>query len=249
MRSAKTLLVLVILISALPMFGAIYIKFDGVDGESKAAGHEKWIELGSLQFEGNSCAIRRLTFSTSEMPEQLRQACQSQTRFRSVMVDVDGQRHMLEDAKLAECPTARGSQFVLRLDFASCATHPPTRSIEIGALKTSSSAVAQRPNATLVGLTPASLEMTIRKATLTGNTATVTISRTYVPSLGKAIMEATAQGTKIGTIVINSAGQQWSFSKVMFSSASFPQGQDALFTFQFESMVGSAPAFQALGGN
>ena len=33
---------------AATMFAPAYIKFDGIDGESKAAGHEKWIELQSF---------------------------------------------------------------------------------------------------------------------------------------------------------------------------------------------------------
>ena len=41
---------------AATMFPAAYIKFDGIDGESKAKGHEKWIELQS--FNG-SIALRR----------------------------------------------------------------------------------------------------------------------------------------------------------------------------------------------
>jgi len=257
MRFPKTLLALVLIISAVPMFGAAYIKFDGVDGESKAAGHDKWIELTSTQFEGGSCTIpprgtthRGLTFATTELPQSLVQACQSQTRFRSVMLDVDGQRHVLADAKLAECPTAalgKNARVVLRLDFASCTTHPPARTAEVGAAK---AGTTQRGNATLIGLGTLPLDMTIRRATLSGNTATIAlVSNTYPPALGKAITEATAYGTKLGTLVIKSGGQQWSFSKVMFSSSMFAPGQDAVFSFQFESMAGSAPAFQALGGN
>ena len=38
-----------------------------------------------------------------------------------------------------------------------------------------------------------------------------------------------------------------SFTKVMFTSSSYAPGQDMLFTFQFDTMNGSAAAFQALG--
>jgi len=43
---------------AATMFAPAYIKFDGVDGESKAKGHEKWIELQSFNAVEAQAAVR-----------------------------------------------------------------------------------------------------------------------------------------------------------------------------------------------
>jgi type VI secretion system secreted protein Hcp len=43
---------------AATMFAPVYIKFDGVDGESKAKGHEKWIELQSFSAAEARAAVR-----------------------------------------------------------------------------------------------------------------------------------------------------------------------------------------------
>lgn len=48
--------------------------------------------------------------------------------------------------------------------------------------------------------------------------------------------------------VAPTAGQKWSFTNILITSYAHSQTQDTLFTFQFDAMNGSAPAFQALGG-
>lgn len=45
---------------AATMFAPAYIKFDGVDGESKAKGHEKWIELQSFSAAEAQAAAREV---------------------------------------------------------------------------------------------------------------------------------------------------------------------------------------------
>ncbi|HUG09384.1 MAG TPA: type VI secretion system tube protein Hcp [Opitutaceae bacterium] len=43
---------------AATLFAPAYIKFDGVDGESSAKGHEKWIELQSFSTADAQAAVR-----------------------------------------------------------------------------------------------------------------------------------------------------------------------------------------------
>ena len=252
MRFFKGLLAVALLISALPMFGAWYMKFDGVDGESRATDHKNWIELSSVQFEGGTCAFAgqtvriRIATTNNAVPPPLQEACRSQKTYATVVVEGDGQRHVLQNVKLGGCSTPQS----LQLEYASCQTHPAQK-VEIGALKAGGSeSAARRSPTTLEGLTRQPLELVIRRATISGNIATIAlVGGKYSPALGQAIMEATAKGKNIDPLVIKAAGQQWTFSKVLFSSASFPPGQDALFTFQFQAMNGSLPAFEALGGN
>lgn len=230
MRSLKTLTLTLFLVGALPLFGASYIKFDGVDGESTAAGHEKWIELTSLQnADGTPVAGMlsqgRVRLSTSSGVTQLGPLCQSRRPLGNVLVDVDGMRHVLRNARFVECPTLRGGVATAVLEFG-----PPATGI------------------TISGLARTPLALDIRRASITGNVATVALKGgTVSEALGKAIMEATAKGTVFPMLVIESAGQQWSFTKAMFTTANYSPTQDTMFTLQFESMTGSAAAFQALG--
>jgi len=238
MRSLKTVTLILFLAGTLPMFGASYIKFDGVDGESTAAGHEKWIEILSMQnADGTPVAGMlsqgRVRLSTSSGVTQLGPLCQSRRPLGNVLVDLDGVRHVLRNARFVECPTLRGGVATSVLEFGTPAT---------AALST------QRGNASISGLARTPLSMDIRRASITGNVATVALKGgTVSETLGKAIMEATAKGTVFPMLVIESAGQQWSFTKAMFTSANYSPTQDTMFTLQFESMTGSAAAFQALG--
>ena len=244
MRSLRTLPLTLFLILALPTFGAAFIKFDGVDGEVMAAGHEKWIELTSLQNEDGTPVTAmldqgRVRISSSSLVTQLDRLCQSRASLGNVLVDIDGTRHILRNARFTECPKTRGAVRTAVLEFGT-----PTASLKRGA----SASTAQRGNATLSRLGRTPFDMDIRRATLNGNVATIALKAgTVSESLAKAITEATAKGTVYPVIGIESAGQQWSFTKVMFTSASYSQTQDMLFSFQFETMNGSAAAFQALG--
>lgn len=235
MRSLKILTLTLLLAGALPLFGASYIRFDGVDGESTAAGHEKWIEILSFQnADGTPVAGTlsqgRVRLSTSAGVTQLGPLCQSRRPLGNVLVDVDGVRHVLRNARFVECPTLRGGVATSVLEFG-------TPSIS-----------AQRGNASISGLAHTPLSMDIRRASITGKVATVALKGgTVSETLGKAIMEATAKGTIFPMLVIESAGQQWSFTKAMFTSANYSATQDTMFTLQFETMTGSAAAFQALG--
>jgi hypothetical protein len=107
---------------------------------------------------------------------------------------------------------------------------------------------ATRGNATISGLSRTPLAMDIRRASLNGKVATIALKAgTVSETLGAALMQASAKGTVIPVVTIESAGQQWAFTKVLITSVAYSQSQDTIFTFQFETMNGSAAAFQALG--
>jgi hypothetical protein len=255
MRPLKTLTLTLLLMSALPMFGAAYIKFDGVDGESKAAGHEKWIELNSLQNDdgtpvAGTLSQGRVRLTTSfGILVKLDHLCQSKRPLGEVLIDVDGKRHTLRNARFAECPTRRGDLATAVLEVSTVSTDAWPQKVEIGALKAGvQSTAAVQGNATITRLGRTPLSMNIRRATLDGKVATIYLKAgTVSDALGKAVFEATAKGTYFPVIGIESAGQQWSFTKVLFTNVSLQPAQDATVSFQFETMNGSAAAFQALG--
>ena len=48
---AKIVIVLgILLLGGMPLFGAIYMKIEGIQGESTSPGHEKWIDVMSYSF-------------------------------------------------------------------------------------------------------------------------------------------------------------------------------------------------------
>jgi len=269
MRSLKTLTLTLFLIGALPTFGAAYIKFDGVDGEVTAADHKHWINLVSVQTVGgrprnSKLEMGRVLITSYSFPSQIDALCKSGRPLGNVLLDVDGKRHVLRNARFAECPIVRGGIATAVLEFgggvfvaAGDVNGDGGEDILIGGITTyghvkqefgGTSSSIQRGNATIAGLGRTPLAMDIRRASLSGNVATIALKAgTVTEALRKSIMEATAKGTVFPVFVIESAGQKWSFTKAMFSSANYSQAQDTVFSFQFETMNGSAAAFAALG--
>jgi hypothetical protein len=252
MRSIQALCAIALALLAVPMFGAGYIKFDGVDGEAKVAGHERWIELNSLQFEGGACTqatragAAHASVELVDVPPALLEACASQKRFTSVAVEVDGRRHTLQNVSLAQCPTptaARlkgGSRVVIRIDFASCSDH----SAAGGHVKVFDGVSGQ-----LIGLTPTPMDVKILKTTLRGKTATATFVRgTYQHYLGRQPDTGAAKVSKIDSFTIK---QKTTNAKISFTNAVItglaegPEGPTL--TFEFESMTGSPADYLKLG--
>lgn len=255
MRTLKTLLFSLLLVLALPLFGAAYIKFDGVDGESTAAGHEKWIELGSLQYADGTpvtgmLSQGRVRLSTSSSVAALVALCQSQRPLGNVLLDMDGRRQVLQNARFVECPVMRGDVATFVLQHGDTSRDAPKAGWDVKANKAGvhESSTAQRGNTTMTGLGRMPWSLDIRRVSLAGNVATIALKAgTVTQALGAALMEASAKGTVIPVLTLESAGQKWAFTNVLFSSVQYSQTQDTVVTFQFQSMNGSAAAFQALG--
>lgn len=244
MRSIKALYAIAFAILAVPMFGAGFIKFDGIDGDVKAAGHEKWIELGSVQFQGESCnyapragATRHASVELLDIPAALVQACTSQRRFASVVMDIGGRRHTLQNVSLAQCPAPatakmKGARVVVRLDFAACSDHAP----RAGHVKVFDGASAQ-----LIGLTPTPIDVGIVKTTLRGKSATASfVPGTDLQIFGWPAGPAAGKVSKVDALTIKQkvTSTSTTFKNVVITSyASGPEGPTL--TFEFETMTGS----------
>lgn len=256
MRSLKTLALSLLLTTALPMFGAAYIKFDGVDGEVTEAGHDKWIEINSMMTLGGApvtgmLSAGRVRVSSSSNLTPLVQLCQSKRPLGSVLVDLDGRRHVLQNASFVECPVQRGGTSVFVLEHGSdTARGHKTAGYDVKANKAGvqPSTAVQGGNATMSGLGRLPFPLDIRRASISGNIATVALKGgTVSQALGAALVEASAKGTVIPLLTIEAAGQTWTFTNVLISSFSYSATQDSILSFQFQTMNGSAAAFQALG--
>jgi hypothetical protein len=253
MRSIKALCAIALAVLAVPMFAAGYIKFDGVDGEAKAAGHDKWIELNSVQFAEGACtpatragAARHASIELVDAPAALLDACATQKRFASVVVDIDGRRHTLQNVTLAQCPTptatklGKGARVVIRIDFATC-SDPSAAS---GHVKVFDGATGQ-----LIGMTPTPMDVKILKTTLRGKTATATFVRgTYQDYLGRQPSSSAARVSKIESLTIKQTNTN---AKISFTNAvitGFADGPEGpTLTFEFESMTGSPADYLKLG--
>jgi type VI protein secretion system component Hcp len=146
----------VLTLTALPLSAAIYMKVDGVDGRATAAGKEKWIELGSIQFmtgpqePGAAKATltcrkagsveatidtNRLRDAAGAVPpqftQQLSALCSTRRPIPNVTVEIDGQQHVLRNASLSSCQPA-GGDTKLTLTYAECATHAKTYDHSVG---------------------------------------------------------------------------------------------------------------------
>lgn len=98
-RGLFLILVLFSLVAANQVYRG-YMKFEGIDGSSKAPGHEKWIEIlsGPVSVEGKT-----LKFSVragTPDAEQLVQAARSGKRFQKVRLDTGKQVYEMTDAAL-----------------------------------------------------------------------------------------------------------------------------------------------------
>jgi hypothetical protein len=246
MRSIKVLYAFALAILAVPMFGAGYIKFDGVDGEVRAGGHDKWIELHSVQFDGGACT-HHASVEVVNVPATLLQACTSQKRFASVVVDVDGRRQTLQNVSLSQCPAPTatksrpGSTIVIRLDFATCSDPAAVKPH----VKVFDGASVQ-----LVGLTPTPMDAKILETTLRGKTATARfVHGFYQQYLGRQADTSAVRVSKIESLTIK---QTTTAAKISFTNAvitGFSDGPEgSLLTFEFESMTGTPADYLKLAG-
>jgi hypothetical protein len=254
-RIKSFLSALALVLLAVPLYGAAYIKFDGIDGESRAGGFDKWIEIQSVQFEGGSShgATRsgtphRASLTVTTSPSML-QACASGQKFAKVIVDADGQRHTLQNVSLSGCPAPTTTKLrpstvvVIRIDFASCAEHPQAA----GHVKVFSGVDVQ-----VGGLTPSPVDVKLVKTSLRGNTATATfVTEYYRQYLGRPADPAGRAVSKIDALSVKqkaTAGGGYVFGDVVISSV-VEGAEGTTMTFTFGSMTGSAADYQRLGQN
>lgn len=115
MRNTIVVTIGALLLTALPLFAAsdFFLKIEGVSGESKAPGHEGWIELESFSFgihqagttaygsgggEGKA-SFHDLSFThkVDKASPVLMKAALTGEHYKNVTLDLHGQRYLLQD--------------------------------------------------------------------------------------------------------------------------------------------------------
>src|SRR2546423_14898265 len=104
MKIVKALTVVVLLVSA-PAFAAsdIFAKIGNIRGESKDSSHRDWIEISSFSWGMNAavpaqraCATNEIRFALVKLTPELIQKCQTNERLPEVVIDLHGERHVLQ---------------------------------------------------------------------------------------------------------------------------------------------------------
>lgn len=72
--------------AALPAHVDYYLKLEGVDGESTALGHEKWIELQSITVDKAAKTIKIVRKKTARSSPMLQLACAQGDHFKTAVL-------------------------------------------------------------------------------------------------------------------------------------------------------------------
>jgi len=132
MKNLRGLFAFALLLCAAPCFAAVdaFLKIDGIKGESTDASHKGWIEISSFSWGASraiggvggvtqGCATGEIHFSVRGA-ELLALTRKAGAPLQSVVLDVNGQRHVLEGATLSCQNNLCG------MHFQRCATHAAT---------------------------------------------------------------------------------------------------------------------------
>ena len=133
MKAKSFVVVIAVVFAAIPLFAATadyLLKIEGIPGESKAAGHADWIDIesfswGTARNTAQNCSVHDITITKhiDKASPQLAQAALTGQTFPSVTVEVNGERHMLQNVQIKSVQnTANGGQ-AINMSFAKCLTH------------------------------------------------------------------------------------------------------------------------------
>lgn len=189
MRSLKTLALTALLIGAMPMFAAAYMKIDAIKkGEATPASKDKHrdeihiesFSWGASQTGGNHCSTGPFRFALRGADaESLKKLCQSRAPLGNVVIEADGVKHQFENASFTSCPG--GEQFAI--NYTKCTFHnsAPIKTF----LAPSDPRANAEPNARLTGWStgPIPIRLESLKPNPDGKSATVVLR----PMKGQAV--------------------------------------------------------------
>lgn len=267
-RLRFTVVSLAVVLTVLPLLAAVdmFLKIDGVPGESAQPGHAGWFEISSFGWgvsqpganRGPACATSHSLSFTRKGPaaERLMMLCRQHAQMPSLTVDIGGERHMLQNVSFGQCNAEQaggGNAFEsYSLNFGRCATHANAaslytadRRIQLGDVKMKMIS----PNAILIGLTPRPETMALMSLNFMGPNAATLVRRAAPNTPPGALDELARSHQKIPTLSVTlNNGQKWTFTEVMISSFTGgvrPAGGDA-FSLNFTNVQGPLTGFQDL---
>lgn len=131
MKAPKSLLILLAsLLAGTVASGAVFLKFDGVEGESKESAHEGWIDVLSVSglesartkgetTLGDVVLVRELDKSSTKMA----QSCATGTNLGGVSISSGDSTYELQNATVVSC-VHKGSTETLTLRSSSITVRP-----------------------------------------------------------------------------------------------------------------------------
>jgi type VI protein secretion system component Hcp len=148
MKGPRVLALIVLLVCALPLFGAVdaFLKIDGFDSGLKYPGHEGWIYLTSWSWgvsnqrpgatvPAAACATNDAKFGVhvatvsegnlmpSHVDIRLEDLVMTHKQLPSVTVEINGQRHVLQNVTFNSFQKLGQGNRAGALNFRDCATH------------------------------------------------------------------------------------------------------------------------------
>ena len=139
MKTKVVVVTAVLLLCALPLFAPIYMKIDAIPGESHDPAHPGWIDVESFSWGSSAAAAARqaatsprcslheftITKKIDKASPMLAQSALTGQPIPTLTVEVNGERHMLQNAQIKSVQNINGNVPTqqITIDFAKCATH------------------------------------------------------------------------------------------------------------------------------
>jgi hypothetical protein len=261
-----TVVLLAAALAAFPLLAAVdmFLRIEGVPGESAQPGHAGWFEISSFSWGmtqpgamagGPACATSHTIAFTRKGPmsERLSLLCRQHAQMPALTLDIGGERHMLQNVAFTQCtsePAVNGNAFEsYSLNFGRCATHANAMPAGMIDHKIDIKMKAASPNAILIGLSPRPEAMSIASLNFMGPNAATLVRRSAPNGPAGALDELARSHQKIATLSVTlNNGQKWTFTEVMVSSFTGgvrPAGGDA-FSLNFTNVQGPLTGFQDL---
>lgn len=142
MKTKVILLSIALFVIGLPLFAAYdaFLKIDTIPGESTSPGHQGWIDVESFSWGASPaqaareaatsprCSLHSLTFTKriDKASPMLSQAALNGNLLPAVTVELNGERHMLQNVMVKSVQNVNGVNGpgqAVTLNFTKCATH------------------------------------------------------------------------------------------------------------------------------
>ena len=220
----------------------VYMKFDGIKGETSSA-HKETIEIQSWSLGASNptaCATGPVKFSVRGADaESVKKLCQSHMPLGSITVDVNGVKHRFENASFTTCQSGDGmvptDQFTL--NYARCSYHRGGISVAVGDVNGDGA-----PNARLIGLLTGPVPVHVERLTLNGTSATVSLTKSGPGTL----VLSSANNAPLPQVVLEmNNGAKWTFTRVTFGDLVISSATTQQFNMSFTKVEGPPAGFSA----
>jgi len=270
---------MLLLVAALPSFAAFdaFLKFDGIQGEATTPGYQGWIEASSFSWglvqpgaisvrqSANRCAVHEFVIMkrVDKATPILFQAAATGRHFPTVVLSVNGERHMLQNViikNVRQVPLPNGGTGQqITFDFTRCETHesPGVITASAGFPKTPANLIQKdkiyskiEVNGTLMLPNGQNGAITLDEVRLLGSNGAIIAVRESAgsPAIAGLLPYFRAkQKLPVLTLAARNANGpylRFEFHDVLISSYSVSSGGDHTFTINFSRFTGPMSGFR-----